>query len=691
MCRAGTHLQPLPMAGDRETTQRMATITPSRSPFLHGQWTAEDSARLYGLTDWGKGYFSVNSLGNLTVMPSKDPAKQIDLYELISGLREREIHTPVLLRFSDILWHRLKEIRDAFDAAIAENDYKGEYRCVYPIKVNQQRHIVEEVRNIGAKLGFGLEAGSKPELLAVLGLTEGHNGMPIVCNGFKDDEFIETVILATKLGRFIVPVVERFSDLELIVRHAKKYGVRPRIGVRVKPSARGTGKWESTSGPRSKFGLFVGETIKAIEFLKQHDMADCLNMLHFHIGSQVGDIRVIKNAVNELSHIYTELVRLGAGLNMINIGGGLGIDYDGSQSAWESSVNYSVHEYAADVVYRIKSACEQDGIAHPTIISESGRAMVAYSSVLVFDVLGKSRFESRANLGEIKSALEAEEEKPQPVLDLVDAYERLTDRNMVEVYHDAVQARDEAMSLFTLGYLSLPMRAATEALFWAICRQSLARAAKLEELPDEFKDLPEMLSDIYYCNFSVFQSMPDAWAIDQLFPIVPIHRLNEQPTRHATLADISCDSDGKVDLFVDKRDIKKTLELHELRELPAAGDSTVNGASGTTGGALEPYYLGVFLVGAYQEVLGDLHNLLGDTHAVHVSLDEEGRYSIDEVVEGDTVEEVLGYVQFDVDDLKKAMRRDVERAVRTGAMGVQEGQSLLKFYEQGIEGYTYLE
>jgi arginine decarboxylase len=655
----------------------MATISSTRSSFLHGHWTIEDSARLYGLTEsagggWGKGYFGVNAAGRLTVMPGKEPAKSIDLLELIEGLRERELHTPVLLRFSDILFHRLKEIRDAFDAAIKDSEYKGEYRCVYPIKVNQQRHIVEEVRNIGAKLGFGLEAGSKPELLAVLGLTEGHNQMPIVCNGFKDDEFIETVILATKLGRFIVPVVERFSDLELIVKHAKKYGVRPRIGVRVKPSARGTGKWESTSGPRSKFGLFVGETIKAIEYLKQHGMADCLNMLHFHIGSQVGDIRVIKNAVNELAHIYTELVRLGGGLNMINIGGGMGLDYDGSQSAWESSVNYTVQEYAADVVHRIKSVCDQDGVPHPTIISESGRAMVAYSSVLIFDVLGKSRFESKPNLAEIKAALAAEDEQPQPVLDLIDAYERLTDRNIIEVYHDAMQARDEAMSLFSLGYLSLPMRAATETLFWAICRQALARASKLEELPEDFKDLPEMLSDIYYCNFSVFQSLPDSWAIDQLFPIVPIHRLNEQPTRHATLADISCDSDGKVDLFVDKRDIKKTLELHEIREN-------------------EPYYLGVFLVGAYQEVLGDLHNLLGDTHAVHVSLDEEGRYSIDEVVEGDTVEEVLGYVQFDVDDLKKAMRRDVERAVRTGAMGVQEGQSLLKFYEQGIEGYTYLE
>jgi arginine decarboxylase len=650
----------------------LATVSPSRSSFLHGQWTIDDSARLYGLADWGKGYVGVNASGHITIMPTKEPGRQADLLEIVEGLRDRDIHTPVLIRFSDILQHRMAEIRGAFDAAIKDNDYRGQYRCVYPIKVNQQRHICEEIRSYGSRLGFGLEAGSKPELLAVLGLTEGHNDMLIVCNGFKDDEFIETVTLATKLGRFIVPVVERFSDIELIVKHAKRYGVRTKIGIRIKPSARGSGKWESSSGPRSKFGLFAHEAIRALDYLKQHGMADCLNMLHFHIGSQVADIRYLKGAVNELAHIYKELVRLGGGLNMIDIGGGLGIDYDGSQSAWESSVNYTVQEYAADVVYRIKSVCDQAGVAHPMIVSESGRATIAYSSVLVFDVLGKSRFESKVDLERIKADLAAEEEKPQPVQDLIDAHERISDRNVVEVYHDAVQARDEAMSLFSLGYLSLPMRAATESLFWAIARTVLTRASKLGELPEDFADLPEMLSDIYYCNMSIFQSLPDSWAIDQLFPIVPIHRLGEEPVRQATLADISCDSDGQIDRFVDKRDLKKTIELHELKDG-------------------EPYYLAAFLVGAYQEVLGDLHNLLGDTHAVHVSIDENGRYSVDEVVEGDTVKEVLGYVQFDVEDLERAMRRDVERAVRNGAMPIQDGQSLLKFYEQGIEGYTYLE
>jgi arginine decarboxylase len=682
----------------------MATITPTRSAFLHGQWTADDSARLYGIADWGKGYVGVNAEGHLTVMPDKSPAHQIDLHEVIQGLRDREITTPVLIRFSGILEHRLKEIRDAFDGAIRENEYKGQYRCVYPIKVNQQRHVCEEIRDFGAKLGFGLEAGSKPELIAVLGLTEGHNAMPIICNGFKDDEFIETVILAAKLGRNIIPVVERFSDLELIVKHAQKYNVRPQIGVRVKPSARGSGKWESSSGARSKFGLFVSETIKALEYLQQHGMADCFRMLHFHIGSQVADIRYLKAAVNELAHIYTELRRLGAGMDTIDIGGGLGVDYDGSSSAWDSSVNYSIAEYAADVVYRIKSVCDDAKMPHPNIISESGRAMVAYSSVMVFDVLGKSRFESKPDLESIRAAIAAESERPQPVVDLLDGFERLTDRNLVEVYHDAVQARDEAMSLFSLGYISLPMRAVAETLFWAIGRQILGKCAKLGELPEDFEDLPELLSDIYYCNFSVFQSMPDSWAIDQLFPICPIHRLNEEPTRRGVLADITCDSDGKIDGFVDKRVVKKTLELHELRDCavlpgstsptptsanPTASTSTNGTACGPTGA--EPYYLGVFLLGAYQEVLGDLHNLLGDTHAVHISIDEQGRWGIDEVVEGDTVKEVLGYVQFDTEDLERAMRKDVERAIRDGKMGAAEGQSLLKFYENGMNGYTYLE
>ncbi|MBC7834224.1 MAG: biosynthetic arginine decarboxylase [Phycisphaerales bacterium] len=666
----------------------MATVaSSSRHAFLHGKWTVEDSSRLYGLPDWGKGYFGVNPAGHLTVTPTK-AAQQIDLFELVEGLRERGIHTPVLVRFSEILDHRLREIRKAFDDAMADQQYTGGYSCVYPIKVNQQRHICEQIANLAQELKFGLEAGSKPELIAVLGLSAaaggpGVNGMPIVCNGFKDDEFIETVILATKLGRNIIPVVEKFTELELIVKHAKAYNVRPKIGFRVKLSSRGAGRWESSAGARSKFGLFVSEVLKAVEYLKKHDMLDCLDMLHCHIGSQLYDIRQLKNAVNELTHIYTELVRLGAKMGILDIGGGMGVDYDGSQSAWDSSINYTVNEYAADVVYRIKTVCDDAKVPHPLIMSESGRAMVAYSSVLVMDVVGTSGFEAAPNIEEIEAMLAAETnsggEVPQPVLDLLEAHKGLSDRNLLEVYHDSMQARDEAMSLFSLGYMSLPMRAAAEKLFWGTGRKLLDRATRKGELPEEFESLPEVLSDIYFCNFSLFQSMPDSWAIDQLFPICPIHRLNEEPTRRGILADITCDSDGKIDHFVDKRIEKKILELHDVKELPgeAAG--------------VEPYYLGVFLLGAYQEILGDLHNLLGDTHAVHISTDAAGNWQIEEVVEGDTVEEVLQYVQYDTPDLKRAMRQDIEAAVRGGRLTVAEGKSLLKFYDDGLEGYTYLE
>jgi arginine decarboxylase len=636
------------------------------------------------VADWGKGYVGVNAAGHITVMPTKDPARQIDLHEVISGLRERGIHTPVLLRFNDILVHRLQEIRKAFDDALTEQAYSGGYSCVYPIKVNQQRHVCEQIANLAVGLNFGLEAGSKPELLAVLGLSAtaggpGVNGMPIICNGFKDDEFIETVTLATKLGRNIIPVVEKFSELELIVKYAKKYNVRPRIGLRVKLSSRGAGRWEGSAGVRSKFGLFVSEVIRAVDYLRIHGMLDCLNLLHCHVGSQLYDIRVFKNAVNELTHIYTELHKMGAGLCMLDIGGGMGVDYDGSQSAWSSSINYTVSEYAADVVYRIKSVCDTAGVPHPTILSESGRAMVAYGSILAVDVLGTSKFEANPDLESIETLLRTEGSPPQPVLDLLEAYKNITDRNLTEAFHDATQARDEAMSLFSLGYMSLPMRAAAERLFWAIGHRILEKAARKGDLADEFEALPELLSDIYFCNFSLFQSMPDSWAIDQLFPICPIHRLTEEPTRRGILADITCDSDGKIDHFVDKRIDKKTLELHEVREL--AGDAI----------GVEPYYLGVFLLGAYQEILGDLHNLLGDTHAVHIRLDGNGGWEIDEVIEGDTVEEVLQYVQYDVEDLKKAMRQDIEAACKQGRLTVGEGKSLLKYYDDGLEGYTYLE
>lgn len=639
-------------------------------------WTAEDAAALYGVPSWGKGYFRVSDAGRILVTPTKQPERSIDLYDLVEGLKERGIWAPVLLRFTDILRHRIEELSGAFREAMRIEGYTGAYRCVYPIKVNQQRHVVEEIRDIGGGLGFGLEAGSKPELLAVLGMTSGLDDMPIVCNGFKDDEFIEMVILATKLGRWITPVVEKFSELELLVKHAKAYGVRPSIGVRVKVAAKGVGRWESSGGERSKFGLFMSELLSAMDYLKKHDMADCLRMVHFHIGSQVCDIRNMKNALTELAHVYTELRRLGATkLDVVDVGGGLGVDYDGSQTAFESSMNYTVQEYAADVVHRIKSVCDDVGAPHPTIITESGRAMAAYSSVLVFEVVGSAKFDAEPEPDELEAALAAEQEVPQPVIDLMEVSQRFNGArklNLLEAYHDAVQGRDEAMSLFSMGYISLPMRAIAERLYWAIGKKILQRASGEEELPEELRSLPIELSDTFFCNMSVFQSIPDSWAIDQLFPICPIHRLGEEPLRRGVLADITCDSDGGVKRFVDLRDVKGTLELHDLR-------------------AGEPYYLAAFLVGAYQEILGDLHNLLGDTHAVHVTIDKDGEASIDEVVEGDTVKDVLGYVQIDHRDLRRSMRRDVERAVKLNRLTVSESRSLLRFYEDGLDGYTYLE
>ncbi len=656
----------------------MASVsTPhSKTAFLHGRWSPEDAARLYGIADWGKGYFGVSSQGHMLVHPERDATRAIDLAELVRGLADQGVSTPVLLRFDDILADRLREIRAAFDTAAEQEGFNGGYSCVYPIKVNQQRHVVEKIRDIGADLGFGLEAGSKPELLAVLGMTTDHPDMPIVCNGFKDREFLETVVLAHKLGRRIYPVVEKFSELERLLDIADRYDVRPTIGVRAKLSSRGAGRWEASGGARSKFGLFIYEVLAALRLLESRGMADCLKLVHFHLGSQISDIRALKNAITELAHIYCELHRLGAGVECIDVGGGLGVDYDGSQTAYDSSVNYSIAEYAADVVYRVKSVCDERHVPHPLIISESGRAMVSYSSVLVFDVLGVSRFDALPAPDELEAAQAAlssdEEEVPQPIVDLLTTRENLTDRNLLESYHDAMQARDEAMSLFSLGYLTLPMRAVAERLFWSIGRQILERSASMERYPEEFEQLPAILSDHYFCNLSIFQSMPDSWAIDQLFPIAPIHRLDEEPTRRAVLADITCDSDGKIDRFVDRRDVKRTLELHAPREG-------------------QPYYLGAFLLGAYQEILGDLHNLLGDTHAVHVSLGEDSKPEISEIVEGDTVREVLSYVQIDHAQLRTDMRRSVDGAVRAGRLDSSEAEALMTFFEAGLDGYTYLE
>jgi len=631
-------------------------------------WTPADSARTYGIDYWGQGYFSVTPEGTVAVHPDTNKDRKIDLKKLVDELRERDIQPPMLVRFTDILKNRVARIHEAFSNAIRENDYKGLYRCVYPIKVNQQRHVVEEILDFGREYGFGVEAGSKPELLAVMALV-GDDKTPIICNGFKDDEFIEAVILATKIGKNIIPVVEKFSELELIVKYAKLHNVKPSVGVRVKLSAKGAGRWEQSGGVRSKFGLFISEVMEALEYLRRNDMGDCLNLLHFHLGSQINNIRNIKNAIIELTRVYVEMQRLGAGLQFIDVGGGLGVDYDGSKTNFESSINYGVQEYANDVVFHIKEICDQAGVDHPTIISESGRAMVAYHSVLIFNVLGWSGFK-RFDLP--NSLTQAErDDLPNTVLHFFYNDAAITENNCTEYYHDAQIAKDMVLNLFNLGYCSLEQRSLAERLFWGICAKVLSFVKKFDYVPEEFHGLESMLSDTYFCNYSIFQSMPDSWAIDHLFPIMPIHRLDEEPTCRGILADITCDSDGKVDRFIDKRDVKQVLELH-----PYDG---------------KDYYLAAFLVGAYQEILGDLHNLLGDTNAVHVTIDEQGRPSIDEVIEGDTVREVLHYVQFNADELMRTMRKSVERALRDSKLTLDESRVLLKFYENGLEGYTYLE
>lgn len=627
-------------------------------------WSVKDASELYEIERWGAGYFSIDDEGHVRVHPTKEPARSIDLKRLTDHLQLRGIGLPILIRFRDILRHRLGDIFSAFQTAIQQHQYEGKYCCVYPIKVNQQREVVEEVLHFGRPYEFGLEAGSKPELLAVAALAS--NETPIVCNGFKDAEYIETAMLAQKIGRRVITVVEKYTELGLVLEYAQKAGVRPAIGMRVKLATRGGGRWQSSGGYRSKFGLTVAEVLQGLEELKTHDMQDCFKLLHFHLGSQIPNIRIIKAALNEAARIYVELAKAGAGLEYLDVGGGLGVDYDGSQTNFESSVNYTLEEYANDVVYHIQTVCDEAGVRHPTIVSESGRAVVAYHSVLVFNVLGVSGFGE-----EDISPLGAAEDLEQPLIDLFETYQNLSVRNALESYHDAQQALDMALNLFSGGYLPLVQRCQAEKLFWAICVKLQRLVQQMDEVPEDLQGLDETLASTYFCNFSLFQSIPDSWAIKQLFPVMPIHRLEKPPTTHAVLGDITCDSDGKIDQFIDRRDVKHTLPLH-----------TFNG---------EPYYLGVFLVGAYQEILGDLHNLFGDTNAVHVSLDQSGGVVLDNVIKGDTVREVLDYVEFDANVLVRKLHADIESAVREGRISYEESGRLLQFYEDGLQGYTYLE
>ena len=635
-------------------------------------WRIDDSLDLYHLNAWGKGYFSINDAGHVIVRPDTQGTNVIDLFEVVEGLKARDLTTPVVVRFSDILAHRLKHIHGAFAQAIAENNYKNRYAAVFPIKVNQQRLVVQEVYRYGKEFGFGLEVGSKPELLAVMAMTENASDRLIVCNGFKDDSYIEAVTLATKLGRTIIPVVENFEELGLILKHADTYKVRPRIGVRVKLFSEGSGRWSASAGEKSKFGLFITEILELFNVLKARDMLDCLQLVHCHPGSQLQDIRRVKDAINELAHVYAELKLMGAGLQYIDVGGGLGVDYDGSGTNFSSSMNYTLAEYANDVVYRVANVCNARNIPHPVIVSESGRAVAAYHSVLIFDALGSSALDKFRVTGQVTEDYNGDQELPQPVRDLFDAYRSVSERRLVECYHDALTAREQILQMFNLGLLSLEFRALAERLYWATCTKLRDYCRKLERAPEELEDLETTLSDTYFCNFSVFQSLPDSWAIDQLFPVMPIHRLDERPTRTGVLADITCDSDGKIDHFVSLRDVKRALELHELKDG-------------------EKYYLAAFLVGAYQETLGDLHNLFGDTHVVHIRLHDQGGWWIEEIVKGDTANKVLEYMEYDVAELPPALARDCERAIRDGRMTIAESQLLKRFYEKELDGYAYLE
>ncbi|HEX4964466.1 MAG TPA: biosynthetic arginine decarboxylase [Thermoanaerobaculia bacterium] len=631
---------------------------------LTRRWTPADSLDLYNIRGWGNNYFSVDHRGHVIVHPGGHGTPAIDLKELVDEVRERGIGLPLLIRFSEIVKARVVELNEAFHRAIAEYGYQGSYRGVYPIKVNQDRYLVERLVEYGRPYHYGLEAGSKPELLAVMALLEDEEAL-IICNGYKDEEYIETALLASKLGRRIILVVEKPSELPLIRQMSQRLGVRPRLGVRSRLSAKGAGHWEASGGDRSKFGLSGRDLLDAVDYMRQNDMLDSFELLHFHLGSQVSSIRSVKDALREASQVYVNLVKMGIPLTYLDVGGGLGVDYDGSQTNFTSSLNYTLQEYANDIVFGVMEVCDSRGVPHPTIVSESGRATVAHHAVLIIDVLGVVEFA----VGKLPR--KPPEDAELSLRNLFGTYREVSRKNLLESYHDAISYRDECLSLFNLGHLSLENRGLAEDLFWATCQKILRITRTLPQVPEDLEGLERTLADTYFCNFSVFQSLPDSWAIDQLFPIVPIHRLDEEPSNRAVLADITCDSDGKIDHFIDRRDVKDVLELH-----------TFNG---------EPYYLGAFLVGAYQEILGDLHNLFGDTNTVHVSLDEEDDYRIEGVVNGDTVTDVLRYVRYNRDELVAKVRQATEAALRAKRMTFEESKTLLRRYEEGLAGYTYLE
>jgi len=630
-------------------------------------WTHLDAEALYNVAKWGSGYFGINPAGRLSVRPhgrTPEASGEIDLYELIGQIRRRGVEAPILLRFNGILRARVREIHQAFNNARAEYGYKAPYHCVFPIKVNQQRHLVDVLLQEGLKHGMGVEVGSKPELLAVMSFYAEKDRL-IICNGYKDREYAELALLTSRLGCKPILVIEKFSELATILETSKEIGIRPTLGVRTKLSGRGAGRWKDSGGDRSKFGLTTRQIVDVVEELKKHEMLDCLKLLHFHLGSQITRIRSIKTAIGEAARTLTGLWEMEAPITYLDVGGGLGIDYDGSSSDYESSVNYTVQEYANDVIYHVKEVCAEVGVPLPTILSESGRALTAHHAVLVTEVMGVSHFSGEAAA---PKALEGEHDTVRKISDVC---ESVNSKNYMECYHDAQELRDEGMLLFSVGQLTLAERARVEEIFWRTSEKILRITRSLEYVPDDLEHLERDLADTYFMNFSVFQSLPDSWAIRQLFPVLPVHRLTEEPTRRAVLADITCDSDGKVDRFIDLRDVKPTLELHTPREG-------------------ERYYVGFFLVGAYQEILGDMHNLFGDTHVVHVESNGDGRAHLTHFVEGNNVEEVLSYVEYFRQDLLDTLRRRIEQAIEEDRMSLEESAALAKRFEAGLASYTYL-
>lgn len=628
------------------------------------KWTIEDARELYNINGWGTSYFGVNQKGDVFVTPCKDNT-QIDLRDVMDELALRDVAPPVLLRFPDILDNRIEKTASCFQQAKQEYDYKGENFIIYPIKVNQMQPVVEEVISHGRKFNLGLEAGSKPELHAVIAVQCQSDSL-IVCNGYKDQSYIELALLAQKMGKRIFIVIEKLNELEIIAKAAKKLDVRPNLGIRIKLASSGSGKWAESGGDASKFGLTSAELLQTLEKLDAIGMHDCLRLIHFHIGSQITKIRRIQTALREAAQFYINLHKMGYGVDFVDCGGGLGVDYDGTRSSSsESSVNYSIQEYVNDCVYTFVDAANKNDIPHPNIITESGRSLAAHHSVLVIDVL------ETASLPEMHEEFEAKETDHQLVKDLYEIWDDLNIRNMLEDWHDAEQIRDEALELFSHGIVDLKTRAEIESMYWSVCHEINTLAKQIKHVPEELRGLDKILADKYFCNFSLFQSLPDSWAIDQLFPIMPIQRLDERPSRNATLQDITCDSDGKIANFVTGGHIGHVLPVHPLKR----GES---------------YYLGVFLVGAYQEILGDMHNLFGDTNAVHISV-KDGKYHIDQIFDGETVEDVLDYVQYNPKKLVRQLETWVTKSVRQGKISLEEGKNFLNNYRSGLYGYTYLE